>query len=228
MELNKIWLCWTDKNPLSEVRSNIISSWRDKNKNVTLVTPDNLYDFVDKNNPLHECYDCLSSVHKADYLRVYLLHIHGGAYFDIKNNAFDITPYVNKLLNSDKLGYVHIQNKNRISPFSFILKPKSKLTFHLMKLLNDYLDKYTNQLKEYPALHARHHCGFNPSQRFDKNKYPKGYSYPLDWGYMTHIILKTSFYEFKDNLFTDFPMLICSNYANFEKEDVWINDNAKP
>jgi len=32
MELNRIWLCWTDKNPLSDVRSNIISSWRDKNK----------------------------------------------------------------------------------------------------------------------------------------------------------------------------------------------------
>lgn len=223
MDLDKIWMCWTDKNPLSEVRKSIISSWRNKNKNVTLVTPDNLYDFVDKKYPLHDCYNCLSSVHKADYLRVYLLHIHGGAYFDIKNPAFDIAPYADKLLNSDKLGYVHIKNKNSISPFSFILKPKSELTFHLIKLLNNYLDKYRDQLKKYPALHARHHCGFNPSQRFDRSKYDKGYCYPLDWGYMTHIILKQSFYEFKDKLFIDFPTLKCSNYANFEEEDVCIN-----
>lgn len=224
MELNKIWMCWTDNNPLSEIRKNIISTWRDKNKNVTLVTPDNLDDFVDKNCPLHDCYNCLSSVHKSDYLRVYLLHTHGGAYFDIKNPAFNISSYANTLLNSDKIGYVYIKNKNTISACSFILKPNSELTTHLIKSLNDYLDNYRVQLKQYPALHSRHHDGLNPSCKFDKTKYPNGYKYPLDWGYMTHTILKQAFYEFKDKLFQDFPMLVCSNYANFEEEDVTIKD----
>ena len=65
---------------------------------VRLVTEDNLHEFVVREHPLHPAYRYLIPAHKADYLRVYIPHFHGGGYADIKwytadNNwsqAFDI------------------------------------------------------------------------------------------------------------------------------------------
>ena len=45
---------------------------------------ENLSSWIAEKSPLHPAYNYLSSVHKADYLRCYLMHHHGGAYSDIK------------------------------------------------------------------------------------------------------------------------------------------------
>jgi hypothetical protein len=52
-----------------------------------LVTAKNLADWVVPSHPLHEAYEYLSPVHRADYLRGYLMLNHGGGYADIKQQT---------------------------------------------------------------------------------------------------------------------------------------------
>ena len=51
---------------------------------VLLITPNNLNDYIVKDDPLPEAYNYLSLVHKADYLRTYFMYHYGGGYADIK------------------------------------------------------------------------------------------------------------------------------------------------
>lgn len=53
---------------------------------VTLVTPENLDDYVLPSSPLHPSYAHLSDVHKSDYLHSYLMHHYGGAFTGIKKH----------------------------------------------------------------------------------------------------------------------------------------------
>ena len=49
-----------------------------------LITQDNLHEWVVKDDPLHPAFYYLSGIHRADYLRCYLLHHYGGGYTDVK------------------------------------------------------------------------------------------------------------------------------------------------
>lgn len=51
---------------------------------VILVDEQSLHDWVRSDAPLHPAFPLLSAVHKADYLRCYLMHHHGGGYVDLK------------------------------------------------------------------------------------------------------------------------------------------------
>ena len=80
----RIFCLWTDKNIMSEDRYNALSSIKNSCLEVIFVNRENLSSWVVENSPLHPAYNYLSSVHKADYLRCYLMHHHGGGYTDIK------------------------------------------------------------------------------------------------------------------------------------------------
>lgn len=54
-------------------------------------------------HPLHPRFDCLSSVHKADYLRCYLMHHHGGGYSDLKKTSGSWVPCFDALAREDAL-----------------------------------------------------------------------------------------------------------------------------
>ena len=49
-----------------------------------LITEDNLHQWVVDDHPISSAWWHLSAMHKADYLRCYLMHHHGGGYTDIK------------------------------------------------------------------------------------------------------------------------------------------------
>ncbi len=51
---------------------------------VVLVTPGNLSLVLNSTVPMHPAYQYLSSVHQSDYLRIYLWHLYGGGWFDVK------------------------------------------------------------------------------------------------------------------------------------------------
>src|SRR5690606_33031178 len=51
---------------------------------VELITSENLKRYIVEDFPLHPSYEYLSYVHRADYLRAYFMHHHGGGYCDIK------------------------------------------------------------------------------------------------------------------------------------------------
>ena len=85
---------WTGANEMTPNRVNgLKSSAENIRVPCKLVTRDNLADYLLPDHPLHECYEHLSDTHKADYLRCYFMHFHGGGYADIKSygpeNNFD-------------------------------------------------------------------------------------------------------------------------------------------
>lgn len=51
---------------------------------IEFVTEDTLSRWILPGAPLHPTFPMLSAVHKADHLRTYLMHHHGGGYADIK------------------------------------------------------------------------------------------------------------------------------------------------
>lgn len=85
----RIWVCWTGPNEMSDARRRGLEQIERLNAGarVDLVTPANLADFIVEGHPLHPAYEHLSYTHRADYLRAYLMHHHGGAYSDIKPMA---------------------------------------------------------------------------------------------------------------------------------------------
>ena len=51
---------------------------------VEFVTPETLDRWILAEHPLHPAYEGLSLIHRADYLRTYLMHHYGGGYTDVK------------------------------------------------------------------------------------------------------------------------------------------------
>jgi hypothetical protein len=49
---------------------------------VEVITEENLP--IHPEFPLHPAFPYLSATHKADYMRTYIMHVHGGGYSDIK------------------------------------------------------------------------------------------------------------------------------------------------
>src|SRR4051794_408381 len=67
-----------------------------------LITPDNLGKWVVPEEPLHSAYPLLSVMHRADYLRAYLMFHHGGGYADIKPQTGDWTAAVERVASSPR------------------------------------------------------------------------------------------------------------------------------
>ncbi|MBK9475373.1 MAG: hypothetical protein IPL94_03795 [Tetrasphaera sp.] len=82
----RIFVIWAGENPMSQARVRNLEEIRTVNHDleIVLVTPDTLGQWVLPDAPLPAEYANLSFVHRADYLRCYLLHHHGGGYIDLK------------------------------------------------------------------------------------------------------------------------------------------------
>ena len=85
--IERIFGFWTGDNPMTANRQRGWDSFTATGLDPILVTPDTLGDWVVTGHPLHDAYECLSSVHRSDYLRAYFMHHHGGGYADIKNQS---------------------------------------------------------------------------------------------------------------------------------------------
>lgn len=80
-----IWCFWTGMNPMSEQRRRCFESMAASTEcSITLITPENLAEFISPDHPLHPGYEALSPTHRSDYLRTYFLYVYGGGYSDIK------------------------------------------------------------------------------------------------------------------------------------------------
>jgi hypothetical protein len=81
-----IWMAWTGVNPFPDILSLCLASVRRHNGadfDVIVVTPGNVRRFLDP----HPAYRYLSHTHRADYLRLSLLHRYGGIYLDMDTIA---------------------------------------------------------------------------------------------------------------------------------------------
>jgi hypothetical protein len=81
-----VWLAWPGNDVPSDILALCLASVRRHNGadfEVIVVTPSNLGQYLDPN----PAYDYLSLVHRADYLRLSLLHRYGGIYLDMDTIA---------------------------------------------------------------------------------------------------------------------------------------------
>ncbi|MGB0126559.1 MAG: hypothetical protein WBP72_02895, partial [Rhodocyclaceae bacterium] len=77
---------------------------------IAFVNRHTLFQWLKPGFPLHPAFPYLSSTHKADYLRCYLMHHYGGGYTDIKPTAKTWGEYFEQIENSGKLalGYTEL------------------------------------------------------------------------------------------------------------------------
>lgn len=81
---DRIFGFWTGDNPMNENRQRGWASFPSTGLAPVLVTPANLDEWISPGHALHPAYPFLSTVHRSDYLRAYVMHHHGGGYADIK------------------------------------------------------------------------------------------------------------------------------------------------
>jgi hypothetical protein len=180
---------------MSENRKRCLYSILNAGVEVRLVTPQNLSNYVLPDHPLHKSYDLLTPVHKADYLRTYFMHFHGGGYTDIKETKVSWKPYFDLLRNSEKVlcGYKEVgpngvavveeplysflKTKWETLPgnCAYICKPRSIITTKWLHQCEHILDlKYELLLKNRPTDYRDHYE--KPMGNFLKSNYPLRWS----------------------------------------------------
>lgn len=93
-----IFCTWTGTTPLTPQRAEcLLSVYRETHCPVLLLTPANTSSWIKPDAPFHPAFPFLSEVHRADYLRVYLMHHWGGGYTDIKRTSASWRPHFAQL-----------------------------------------------------------------------------------------------------------------------------------
>ena len=210
-----IYVLWLGDEEINNCRKNAIDNMP---KNTVLITKHNLDDYILKDYPLHPAYAYLSTIHKSDYLRCYLMHHYGGGYSDVKytnilwDDAFEKLEKNNDIMMigvKTTFGHTYAgieewsnQMKNEIiSKIDYLLcmcwficKPKSLITTEWYNELNKKLDEYLYVLIKCPATFTRE-C-YHPSLCYALDRPDwEGIStnekteYPISWNILLSQIL---------------------------------------
>lgn len=167
---------------------------------IVVVTPKNIAEFIVPEFPFHPAYEYLSLVHKSDYLRTYLLHVHGGGYCDIKEVFNSWIPFFEETdwitgypeIGEWSVGYAphqHLWSK-LIGCGAYIVRPRTEFTEEWLREANALLDTKLEELKKNPADNSFH--GYQRPE------------YPIKWigllGEIFHRILPKYFDHVKRTL----------------------------
>jgi hypothetical protein len=202
MEIPRVvYCCWTGEN---EITPNRVRSLGMMCANigvpVVLITSKNLKDFIVPDYPLHPAYQYLSLNHKSDYIRVYMMHLYGGAYSDIKESyeswvpAFKETDWITGYpeIGTWSVGWpehAHLWPQ-LIGCGAFVVRPRTAFTEEWFNEVNKLLDEKLEDLMKHPAT--------------DGSCYNESKDYPLEWvevmGKIFHRILPKYFDHVKQTL----------------------------
>lgn len=194
---------------------------------MVLVTADNLHEYIIKDYPLHKAYNYLSSVHKADYLRCYFMHLYGGGYSDIKTTRHTWINLFNRIKNDNNIWIVGYKETGEKSvPFiknneeltrelknnwtklignaSYICKPMTPFTTEWFNSVNTLLDNIYDDLVKYPA---RHHRDCNCDGKTN------GYLYPLQWSELLAQIFHPLCLKYNNHILASLRPLLLYNYV---------------
>jgi hypothetical protein len=143
------------------------------------ITADSFAGWVVPAYPVHPAFQYLSAVHKCDYLRCYVLHVHGGGYADVKHTTKNWHPFFDALERSPAfgLGYTEVgphgvarvggsleaemqANYTRLVGLcAMIFRPKTLFTHEWYELLFELLDAKSDELAKNPARHPQDRLG---------------------------------------------------------------------
>lgn len=173
-----IFTFWTGDEAMSAQRQEAIARMPSVTEaHVALVTAKDLPRWVVPGAPLHAAYPYLSAVHRADYLRSYFMHHYGGGYSDVKParaswlSAFarleqhpecwvvgyrEVSPDAVAHV-ADAALYQELRRQYASLPGNgaYVCRPGSPLTTSWLTRVHEVLDQKVDQLRTYPAPHAR-------------------------------------------------------------------------
>jgi hypothetical protein len=185
---------------------------------VVLITNEKLERYILRDHPLHEGYEYLSDVHKADYLRTYFMNFHGGGYSDIKPCNWDWNPYFDELENSDFLGIgapedeFELSVTPKIRPWIgkywdrlmtndlYIFKKNTSFTNSWYNTLMHLMDVKLENLRLYPAKLPREAADTSVTK------------YPIEWGEILLEVFHPLCFLFSEKLIKTMPTPITANY----------------
>lgn len=195
-----IFCFWTGNNQITENRKQCLYNiMQTSMSNVKFIDNNTIKKYILDSYPLHEAYQYLSEVHKADYLRMYFMHFYGGGYTDIKrqsgswNESFDLLANNSELFGigyqeiDGGVAYLPVQHywKLLIGNGAYIFRPNTEFTKKWYNDVNKLLDDKLEQLKKCPATHTRD-CK------------ESGNGYPIEWNEMLGRIFHRLNYEYKE------------------------------
>ena len=216
-----IYCFWVGHNNsiMNENRINGIKSLiNNSGINVILVNNDNLIEYILPDHPLHEGFQYLSDVHKADYLRTYFMHHYGGGYSDIKPCSWNWNKYFDQLENSDAFGIGAPEDEGELSVTPkqrswlgqhwdklmtndlYIFKPNTQFTNEWYNNLLKIMDQKLERLRAYPATSPREAADTVVTR------------YPIEWGEILLEIFHPLCYKYTDRLIKTMPYPITVNY----------------
>ena len=204
---------------MSRSRLAALRSMSNSGLQVVLVTEKNLSGFILPQAPLHPQYECLSFVHRADYLRTYFMNFYGGAYADIKFIEMSWLDALDRLIDSDKYGigyrevgvrgvaYTRKVNylklvfrwRRLLGNGAYIFKPYTVFTQSWYERMITEMDTLSQQLKLHPAVSAEDFRGKAHKTLLCKS------SYPLRWSQLLGCIFHPLCLDHHDRLLYSLP-----------------------
>lgn len=210
-----IFCFWTGSNEMSDNRKKCLLDLKSNSKcNVILVTPETLDEYILPQHPLHQSYTYLSETHKADYLRTYFMHFHGGGYSDVKMpstswiNAFhdmqnNPNCYINGYHEPDPGGIANLDVQHLwqelVGNCAYIVRPNTEFTQKWYGSMLAFLDTNLEELRQNPSTYPQ-------TQKGD------GTNYPLEWNELLGRIFHKISVDYIPNMLYSVPIPILSNY----------------
>jgi glycosyltransferase involved in cell wall biosynthesis len=209
-----VFTFWLGPYVMSPTRTEaVLSILRDTGRPVVFITDSTLRNYELPDSPFHPAFSYLSEVHKADYLRCYLMHHYGGGYTDVKPVLRPWDAHFLTLENSGALalGYPEISPKavaqlpgaigeqlrqhyqDVIGYCSMVFRRQTRLTTEWMQATDTKLDGLLAALKANPARHPMDQLGV---------RLPDGTisTYPLQWTELGGNIFHPIILKYKDDV----------------------------
>lgn len=222
-----VFSCWTGRNRMSAQRRRAFESLR-RHVGVSHVhvTAAAVRRWIDPALPLHPMFGCLSAVHQSDYLRCYLLHVHGGGYSDVKPTARAWAPFFDAVDASRCVGagYTEIgphgvapidgtlgdtmraRYRELIGCCAMIFRPRSPFTARWYAGMMGVMDRHAAALRRHPARYPFDRRGVRDAAG-TPSRYPLRWTellgdvfHPLVWAYrrrLLHLDMAPSFEDYK-------------------------------
>lgn len=180
-----IYCFWTGSNEMSKNRRRALADLKKNSEcNVILIDTTNLHKYIVPQYPLHEAYSYLHYTHRADYLRTYFMHVHGGGYSDIKSTGSWVQAFHD--MNKNPHAYIngapekqagdvahpdvaHLYDR-LVSNGAYIVRPQTEFTTQWFNEMNSLLDTKLPALKKMKT---------DPDVPINESS-----EYPIEWNEM--------------------------------------------
>ena len=212
---NVVFCAWTGDNPLTPHRAEaLLSIYRETCCPVLFLTPHNIGRWELATAPFHPAYPHLSETHRADYLRVYLMHHFGGGYTDLKRTTrswVDLFQRLRDMPDAVGLGYGEVSPegvapcgepleselrsnyRQLIGNCAYIFRRNTAFTRRWLNETHRVLDAKMPALVDHPARHPMDQFGVILPDGSQSR-------YPLGWSEMLGEIFHPLVYEFRDRI----------------------------